>query len=92
MIATVSKGVLLLSLVYLTEKIQSICGVFLDFWPLFFTLLGYKTISSRQDKLSLLVTVGEYDMACKIAHHVVTAWKIMGVTTVSVDKNSVFDT
>lgn len=86
MIATVSKGVLLLSLVYLTEKIQSICGVFLDFWPLFFTLLGYKTISSRQDKLSLLVTVGEYDMACKIAHHAVTAWKIMGVTTISVDK------
>lgn len=73
MIATVNKGKLLLSLVYLTEKTQSICGVLPDFLLLFFTLLGYKTISLRQDKLSLPVTVGEYDMACKIAQHVVTA-------------------
>lgn len=49
-------------------------------------------MSLRPDKLSLSVTVGEYDMACKIALHVVTARKIMGVTTVIADKNSVFDT
>lgn len=97
MITPDNKWVLLLSPVYLTgkekkKKKEFICGVLPDLLLLFFTLLGDKKISLRLDKLSLPVTMGEYDMACKIAHHVVTARKIMGVTTVIADKNSVFDT
>lgn len=58
----------------------------------FFPLLADETTSLRPDKLSLPITVGEYDIACKIAHHIVTARKIMGVIIVIADKNLVFDT
>lgn len=57
----------------------------------FSTLLVDKTIALRLDKLSLPVTQGQCDMACKIAHHVVAARRIMGVTTVIANKNLVFD-
>jgi len=66
--------------------------VLTDLLLLFFTLLGDKTVSLRPDKLSFSVTVHEYDMPCKIAQHVVTGRKIMGVTTIIADKNMVFDT
>lgn len=86
MITTVNKWVLHLFSVYVIGKKEYICGVLADLLLLFFK------ISLKPDKLSLPVTVGEYDMACKIAHHVVTARKIIGVTIVIADKNSVFDT
>lgn len=88
MIAAFDKRVLPLSSVYIVRGKEFISGVLPDLFLLFFILLGDQKISLRPDKLSLPVTVGEYDMAYKTAYHVVTARKIMGVTTVIADCQS----